>query len=163
MSENVLKTPKLTALELSGVFLAEFPVIEYNSSILVEPYREGWAGMYDAPLGHLYWIVTHKGVTRKWGQHDRTTDRYAAVFGVMEVALFDGREDSETSGQLLVVTLDAAKGQGVLIPVGVWHTFRAISDTVVLMNSKTPAYDPEHVDKHLLPMPNDLIDFVWSD
>ena len=160
---RVSHLPSLTELEIPGVFAARSPVVAYNSSLLVEPYREGWSGLYNEPLGHLYWIVTHPGVVRKWGRHQRTIDRYSAVFGTLEVALVDGREDSPTSGEVLVVPLDAEKGDGLLIPVGVWHTFRALSPTAVLLNSKSPGYDPEHLDKELLPMPNDQFDFVWND
>lgn len=155
--------PTLEPLGLEGVMMARFPVTHYNDSILVEPYRQGWDGLYGEPLGHLYWIVTPRGVVRMWGRHERTTDRYAAVLGTVEVALVDGRPGSTTEGDLLVVPLDAAEGEGLRIPAGIWHTFRATSEFAVLLNSKTPSYDPDHLDKHLLPMPNEQFDFVWGD
>jgi dTDP-4-dehydrorhamnose 3,5-epimerase len=155
--------PTLTPHELEGTFLAQSPVVSYNSSLLVEPYRLGWGGLYGEPLGHLYWIVTHRGVNRAWGVHDHTIDKYSAVLGVIEVALYDGRAHSSTAGRLSVIALDGQSGDGLLIPPGVWHTLRARSETVVLMNSKTPPYDAEHVDKTLGPLPDDLQNFSWPE
>lgn len=154
--------PLLTETDLPGVMRATSPVVHYNSSFLVEPYREGWGGLYGAPLGHLYWIVTSRGVGRKWGRHEYTTDRYTAVYGTIEVALFDGREGSPTQGELRLFTLEGEAGDGLLIPPGVWHTFRTLTETGILMNSKNPAYNPDNVDKETRPMPNDEIPFVWS-
>jgi dTDP-4-dehydrorhamnose 3,5-epimerase len=155
--------PTLTPHEFGGTFLAHSPVVSYNSSLLVEPYRLGWSGLYDEPLAHLYWIVTYPGVVRAWGLHDHTVDRYSAVLGVVEVALYDGRADSSTAGKFSVVRLDGESGDGLLIPPGVWHTFRAVSETVVLMNSKTPPYNAVKVDKQLAPLPAPLLDFSWPE
>ena len=157
------RVPDLEELPIPGVIRARFPVVHYNSSLLVEPYRAGWASIYDEPIDHLYWIVTERGVRRNWGKHERTTDRYAVVQGTVEIALVDDRPESPTKGELLVVTLEGAAGDGLLIPVGIWHTFRAVSPTAVLLNSKTPPYDPSDVDKQLLPMPNDQFAFSWDD
>lgn len=155
--------PEVEELAISGVIHARFPVVHYNSSTLVEPHRAGWAGIYDEPIDHLYWIVTERGVRRRWGRHERTVDRYAIVQGTVEIALVDGRDESATRGDLLVVSMDGAAGDGLLIPAGVWHTFRALSPTALLLNSKSPPYNPADVDKQLLPMPNDQFSFNWDD
>jgi len=155
--------PTLRPHEFDGVSIARSRVVAYNSSLLVEPYRAGWGGLYAAPIEHLYWIVTYRGVARAWGVHDHTIDRYSAVLGLIDVALYDGRANSTTAGQFSVVTLDSELGEGLYIPAGVWHTFRARSETVVLMNSKSPPYDPAHVDKTLGPLPTALAEFDWPD
>ncbi|MES1212149.1 MAG: hypothetical protein ABUT11_01235, partial [Leifsonia sp.] len=105
--------PELEELALEGVVRARFPVVHYNSSTLVESQRAGWSSIYDEPIEHLYWIVTERGVRRRWGKHDRTTDRYAVVQGRVEVALVDDREGSPTRGDLVTVVLDAAAGDGL--------------------------------------------------
>jgi len=155
--------PEREELSIAGVVRARFPVVHYNSSTLVEAHRDGWPDIFAGGIDHLYWIVTERGVVRRWGRHDHTTDRYAVVQGTVEIALVDGRDGSATRDQLLVVTLEGAAGDGLLIPVGVWHTFRSVSPTAVLLNSKSPPYDPDNVDKHLLPMPNDQFSFTWDD
>jgi len=161
--DMVRRVPEVEELRIPGVLRARFPTVRYNSSLLVEPHRAGWSGIFDEPIDHLYWIVTERGAHRDWGRHERTTDRYMAVLGEIEVALVDGRLGSPASGEPLTVRLDGAAGDGLRIPAGVWHTFRSVSPTAVLLNSKTPPYDPATVDKQLLPMPNDQIDFRWAD
>lgn len=155
--------PTLRELGIAGVHLATSPVIEYNSSTLVEPHRAGWGGLYADPIEHMYWITTPRGVLRAWGCHEHTTDRYSVVSGSIEVALVDGRDASATAGAFIIVPLDAARGEGLLIPPGIWHTFRATSDVAVLFNSKNPPYDPDNVDKHRRLMPTELADFTWGD
>jgi len=155
--------PRLSASGLPGVIRATLPLVRYNDSILVEAHRDGWEGLFSEPLRHLYWIVTSRGVERNWGRHDVTTDHYAAISGVLEVALIDGRRGSPSENQQLVVTLDGSTGDGLIIPPGVWHTFRSVSETGILLNSKSPPYDPGHPDKHVVPLADERFGFSWPD
>ncbi len=154
--------PELEQLGITGVLRASFRTVTYNSSLLVEPHRRGWPGFFDEPIDHLYWIVTQRGVHRAWGRHQQTTDRYAVVLGTVEVALIDGRNPQGSDPVPLIVALDGAAGEGLLIPPGVWHTFRSTTDQAVLLNSKSPPFEPDDVDKQVLPMPNDQFSFVWG-
>ena len=153
--------PEREELGIAGVIRTRFPVVRYNSSTLVEAHRAGWTSIYEQPIEHLYWIVTERGVRRRWGRLDHTIDRYAIVQGTVEIALVDGRAD--TPADPLVISLAGEEGEGLLIPPGVWHTFRSITPTAVLLNSKSPPYNPSDVDKELLPMPNDQFSFTWDD
>ncbi|MER3387450.1 MAG: dTDP-4-dehydrorhamnose 3,5-epimerase family protein [Microcella pacifica] len=155
-------TPQREALGVAGAFLVRFPAIAYNDSVLYETHRDGWVGLFEEPIEHLYHVRTRRGVVRSWGRHARTTDRYVAMLGVIEVALFDARPSSDSRGALAVVQLDSDVGMGLRIPPGVWHTFRSATEHALLLNSKTPPYDPEQVDKELLPMPHESIPFQWS-
>ncbi|WP_168200338.1 dTDP-4-dehydrorhamnose 3,5-epimerase family protein [Protaetiibacter larvae] len=161
-SSAPLPEPVFEDLAFPGTKLVKHRVVAYNNSILVEALREGWSGLYADSIEHLYWIVTHRGVLRDWGQHEYTTDRYSVVYGDIEVALADGREDSPTHGQVIVVPLSAERGEGLLIPPGVWHTFRTTTDTAVLLNAKSPSYNPDNVDKVKKPI-NNSFGFTWSD
>ncbi|HEX4058108.1 MAG TPA: hypothetical protein VHX87_07315 [Galbitalea sp.] len=161
MNSNPDQVAALVPHAFDGVFLAQSRVVSYNSSLLVEPHRSGWNGLYSDPIDHLYWIVTYPGVVRAWGVHDHTVDRYSAVLGTIDVALFDGRKGSATEGEVSVVTLYAEKGQGLLIPPGIWHTLRAQTDPAVLLNSKSPPYNATNVDKQLAPLPEAIRDFDW--
>ncbi len=156
-----LPEPEFSALPIDGAQLVRHRVVQYNSSILVEAKRDGWTGLYEQPVDHLYWIVTHRGVLRDWGRHEYTTDRYSVAYGEVEVALVDGREGSPTEGELALVRLRAGEGEGLLIPPGVWHTFRAITDDAVLVNAKTPSYDAGKVDKAKLPIDGSF-GFSWA-
>ena len=154
--------PEIVKLEFADTYLSLSPTVFYNNSILVEAHRDGWPSMYSTGINHLYWIVTHEGVLRNWGVHEHTTDRYSAVYGKIEVALYDGRKHEPTFGQLLNISLDSANGEGLIIPVGVYHTFRSLSPVSVLMNSKTPPFNAANPDKKTIPLQNDLIPNPWS-
>jgi dTDP-4-dehydrorhamnose 3,5-epimerase-like enzyme len=153
--------PVFENLKIKDTFLIKARTVSYNNSTLVEAYREGWGG-FETGIKHLYWITTYKGVTRDWGVHKYTTDRYFAVHGEIEVALFEGRKQEPLFGQMSTIILSSDKGEGLVIPPGVYHTFRAISPVVVLLNSKSPAYNEENPDKEKLPLKNDLIPLVWE-
>lgn len=162
MTVDARPEPETEELAIAGVHRVRHRVVDYNDSLLVEAQRDGWDGLYGGGIDHLYWIVTGRGVRRDWGRHQVTTDRYSAVYGELEVALVDGRDDSPTAGVQLVVPLRAADGDGLLIPPGVWHTFRAVSEEVVLLNAKSPSYDPGHVDKEKRPIDGSF-GFRWND
>lgn len=154
--------PTRTGTEIDGVVVVRFPRVEYNDSVLVEAHRAGWTGLFDEPIEHLCHIRTRRGVVRPWGRHTHTTDRYVAIDGAMEVALYDDRSASPSRGTVLVVQLESDQGVGLLIPAGIWHTFRAVSDTAILLNAKHPPYNAEQVDKETRAMPSDSIPFTWS-
>ena len=147
-------------LEFSGAALIKPRKITYNNSTLIEAHRKGWEGC-ERGLEHLYWITTYKGVLRDWGVHDHTTDHYFSVYGKVEVALFEARTGEPLFGRILKIILNSDSGEGLVIPPGVYHTFRAITPVAVLLNSKDPYYDEKNPDKKKLPLKNKLIPFIW--
>jgi len=146
---------------IEGLQLWRFPRVNYQGGTLIEVHRTGWKDMFGAEgIPHLYWISSELGQSRAWGVHEHTTDRYVCVVGSVQVACFDNRAESPSKGNLEIIVL--SPGEGLLIPPGVFHTFRPSETMSVLMNSKSPAYNAKDVDKKKLPMPNSLIPFEWS-
>jgi dTDP-4-dehydrorhamnose 3,5-epimerase and related enzymes len=79
------------------------------------------------------------------------------------MALHDERPESPSAGRSLRVRIDARNGDGLVIPPGVWHTFRAVSGQVVLLNSKNPPYLTDGVvDKETVPAVNDRFALDWD-
>ncbi len=148
-------------LKIAGAVLGRNRLIEYKSSRLVEVYREGWQSMY-SEIKHLYWIVVPKGSMRGWGVHEETTDVYSCVYGEIEVALFDNRRGPSYQVNL-VITMKSDQGESLIIPPGVWHTFRSISNESVLLNSKNPAWNPMNTDKKVFPLEESIPPFVWPE
>ena len=64
---------------------------------IVELYDERWA-WHEAPLVYSYMYTIRPGAIKGWGLHRRHEDRYALLFGEMEIVCFDAREDSPTHG-----------------------------------------------------------------
>lgn len=149
-------------LEIKGVLFGRNRTVTYNSDLLVEVYRDPLSSLYDE-LNHLYWIVTSMGVERKWGVHKKTQDTYSAVYGSLEVALWDGREGSCTNGVTLVTQLNAQTGDALRIPAGIWHTFRSKTETAVLLNSKNPSWNEGNPDKLTYDLSESNPPFVWQE
>jgi len=149
-------------LQINGVMFGRNRVVNYNSSLLVEIHRKPSSGLYEE-LNHLYWIVTHRGVMRKWGVHKATTDTYSAVYGTLEVALWDGRNESSTYGETVIIELVSENGEALRIPPGVWHTFRSKTETSILMNSKSPTWKSEDTDKLSYDFSESSPPFQWPE
>lgn len=147
-------------LQINGVLFGRNRVVSYNSSLLVEVHRKPSTGLYEE-INHLYWIVTHIGVIRKWGVHKTTTDTYSVVYGKVEVALWDGRHESSTYGETVIIELNSENGDALKIPPGVWHTFRSKTETSILMNSKSPSWTSEDTDKVSYDFSESIPPFQW--
>src|SRR5579863_9710485 len=60
---------------------------------------------HDAPLVHAYAVTLRPGIIKGWALHKTHEDRYAILFGEMEVVLYDDRPDSQTRGLVATVIL----------------------------------------------------------
>ena len=134
------------------------PLRSAAGSILAELYRPEWEGVFkhEEPIEHLYFVKElQNGARDEWYFHQKTVDRYMLASGLLEVGLYDGRQDSETSGNFETVTLgepnDAAANM-LRIPQGVWHSLRWVETPGLLINSKTPLYNRDVPDKFRVPL-----------
>ena len=148
--------------EIEGVLVGKNRKVSYKNSLLVEIYRKPFNALYEE-LNHLYWIITKRGVIRNWGVHKHTTDIYSAVYGELEIALWDSRRDSATYGKTQIIQLNSSNGDALKIPPGVWHTFRAKSHEAVLLNSKNPAWNSENPDKTSHELSESNPPFLWPE
>ncbi|UYN82556.1 MAG: hypothetical protein KIT89_07265 [Microcella sp.] len=158
--------PENRTTTIDGVIVSRFPTVGYTYGGLTELHNERWSGMFTEPIEHLYVVANDDPSKREeWYEHRQTTDRYVLLEGAARVALFDGRPDSPTSGVLELHDLVSIREgwAGLLIPAGVWHSFRITADRMFLLNAKTPGYDRENPDKFRMPMPNERVDFSWDD
>jgi dTDP-4-dehydrorhamnose 3,5-epimerase len=95
--------------------------------------------------------------------HDLQTDRYFVVSGSVRVVLFDGRDDSPTSGSFVEVNFTDRTPGLVKIPPGVWHADQNWGETEAhVINFPTRAYDPDNPDKYRIDPHGDAIPFDWS-
>ena len=103
------------------------------------------------------------GAIKGWGHAPHPRDRYALLFGEMEIVCFDARETRHAR----------ARQQGHHVrapspprqrPAGVWHANRNIgSRDVVVVNFPTTPYDHEHPDKERLPLDTPFIPYSFED
>jgi dTDP-4-dehydrorhamnose 3,5-epimerase len=123
--------------------------------------RNGW---HDDPLVYSYVFTIRPGIVKGWGRHHRHEDRYALMFGEMELVCYDAREDSPTYGLVSKIVLSEHRRQFVNVPAGVWHADRNIgSRDVVVVNFPTVPYDHAAPDKERLPLDTPLIPYSFED
>lgn len=160
-----LHAPVFEPLRIDKAARQIFPSVSYAHGALTEVLNSGWDDMFSVPVEHLYLVNNLGGRREEWYEHRTTTDRYVLIDGALTVALFDGRKTSASFGTLEVIDLTALGSggySGLVIPPGVWHSFRIDSERVMLLNAKTPAYNRESPDKYRMQMPNDLTSFTWE-
>lgn len=76
--------------------------------------------------------------------------------GDLELAFFDAREDSSTSGEESRLVLSPYRRLLVTIPRGVWHAECNLGDSEVrVVNFPTIMYDHTNPDKYRLPLDTD--------
>jgi dTDP-4-dehydrorhamnose 3,5-epimerase len=136
---------------IDGVVLRELRVNRDDRGTLTEMLRADWDDVFDDehPFAQAYVSMTVPGVARdedRWHVHERQTDRFYCLSGAIVVAIADGRADSPTHGQVMLVELtaisDAPAPLMVTIPPGTLHGFVVISDTpATLMNFPNRLYD----------------------
>jgi dTDP-4-dehydrorhamnose 3,5-epimerase len=103
------------------------------------------------------------GVIKGWGLHRRHEDRYALLFGEMELVFYDPREDSPTRGQVSKIVLSEHRRRMINVPAGVWHADRNIGDRdVVVVNFPTIQYDHAAPDKVRLPLATPEIPYSFE-
>lgn len=128
-------------------------VIYLGDNRLTELHRPEWQGFFnsDEPIVHLYMVQEPTGGTRtEWYYHEAITDRYLMTSGVLEMGLYDGRENSETYKAFELIRLgEPGSGlpNGVRIPSFVWHSLNWVSSSGSFINAKTIPYNPKSPDK----------------
>lgn len=110
-------------------------------------------GVQADPMVFAYACTLRPGLAKGWGMHLEHHDRYAFLTGELELALYDAREGSSTSGLISTLVLSERHRQLVTIPPGVWHAERNIGSVdVMFVNFPTTPYDHANPDKYKLPL-----------
>ena len=92
-------------------------------------------------FGQVYVTTTYPGVVKAWHKHEKQTDNIACVAGMIKVALYDGREESPTRGQVDQFYLGVHNPVLLQVPAGVYHGWMCVSpEEAVIVNVPTEAY-----------------------
>lgn len=153
-------TPAETAL-IDGVAIVEVRNVPKAQGHLTEVFRQDWSTL-PAPVDQVFQVVMNPGGLSAWHAHERTTDRLFVTHGLVRIALFDGREDSATRGQVNEFKFGAIRPALVTIPPRVWHGVQNIgTGTAAVLNIVDRAYDYEHPDHWRVPHDSPAIPFRW--
>ncbi len=114
-------------------------------------------------FGQVYMTTAYPGVTKAWHYHKLQTDYFACVRGMMKVVLYDGRADSPTKGQINEFFIGEHNPMLVMIPPGVYHGFKCISEyEAIVINTPTEHYDRNVPDEFRIDAHSADIPYDWS-
>jgi dTDP-4-dehydrorhamnose 3,5-epimerase len=147
---------------IEGVAVREVLHVPRSHGIITEIYRPEWDPT-ERPVVQVYQSRLFPGAIGAWSCHAKSIDRLFVNSGLLKVVLFDGREDSPTSGMINEVYAGDARPTFLVIPIGVWHGLQNIGATdALVLNFPTSAYDYEDPDHYRLPLDAPEIPYTWT-
>jgi len=117
---------------------------------LCEIYDDRWEFTPD-PVIYAYFLTLRPGGIRGWSLHSEQDDRLFFAAGTVKVALYDGRQDSPSAGDVNVLFLGTHDRALLRIPPGVYHALKNVgTGDAIVMNLPTRPYDHGQPDKYRL-------------
>ncbi|NQS90574.1 dTDP-4-dehydrorhamnose 3,5-epimerase family protein [Patescibacteria group bacterium] len=113
-------------------------------------------------FGQVYITTAYSGVVKAWHYHKKQTDNFTCIKGMMEVVLYDARENSETYKEINEFFIGERNPLLIKVPPVVYHGFKAIGDeTAYFLSVPTLPYNREEPDEYRLPPDSDKIPYNW--
>ena len=114
-------------------------------------------------FGQTYVTAAYPGVVKAWHYHERQTDHFVCVRGMMKVVLYDERDASPTKGLVNELFIGDHHPLLVQIPPLVFHGFKCISEhEALVVNLATEVYDYQHPDEFRVDAHDARIPYDWS-
>lgn len=114
-------------------------------------------------FGQAYVSMNYPGVIRAWHWHEKQTDYWVVVKGMIKAVLYDRREDSPTYRQINEFFMGEKNNILLVIPPKVAHGYKTIGvEPSLLVNFPTEPYNRENPDEYRLPWNTDLIPYDWG-
>ena len=145
---------------IEGVVVKKLRRISDERGWLMEILRSDWE-IFEK-FGQVYVTVAYPDVVKAWHMHKKQTDHLACIKGKAQLVLYDGREGSRTKGQINEFIMGEENPLLVKVPPEVWHGFKAIGETAIVVNVPTELYNYENPDEHRLPPNTDKIPYDWK-
>jgi dTDP-4-dehydrorhamnose 3,5-epimerase len=147
---------------IDGVSVREVLHVPRDHGVITEIFRPEWdpTGL---PVVHIYQSRLYPGALGAWSCHQRSTDRLFVNQGQLKIVLFDGREDSKTSGLIMELHAGDARPSLIVVPPGVWHGLQNLGSTdALILNCPTEAYDYKDPDHYRLAYDSAEIPYAWN-
>jgi dTDP-4-dehydrorhamnose 3,5-epimerase len=114
-------------------------------------------------FGQVYITTAHPGIVKAWHCHRIQTDFFCLIEGTARFALYDGRENSPTHGELVEVLCDSERPKLIVIPAMVYHGFKNIGEKdVICLNCPTESYNHADPDELRLDPFDNTIPYDWQ-
>jgi len=96
-------------------------------------------------FGEMYFSEVNPGQVKAWKKHLRMTQHFSVPSGMLKLVIYDPREASPTSGNVMEIIIGRDSGcyQLVCIPPELWYGFSALGDSPALLaNCADIPHDP---------------------
>lgn len=114
-------------------------------------------------FGQVYMTTTYPNVVKAWHKHEKQTDNIACLLGMLKLALYDGRPNSPTYGEINQFYLGVHNPLLIQIPPGVYHGWMCVSqEEAVVINIPTETYNYESPDEQRLDPYSNEIPYDWK-
>lgn len=145
---------------IEGVWVQELAEIETEGGPVLHMLRAG-DSLY-RKFGEIYFSVVLPGAVKAWKYHRLQTQNFAVPWGMLEVVVYDDRENSPTRGALESFLLGRPGQYRLLhIPPGLWYGFACRSEgTAVLANCADIPHSPGESVR--IPRDSPLIPHIWQ-
>ena len=144
-----------------GVLVKPLPVIPDERGWLMEILRADDPELFSR-FGQVYVSATYPGVVKAWHYHERQTDNFACVAGMVKLVLVDTREGSPTRNVVNEFFIGTRNPLLVQVPKLVYHGWKCIgTEPSLVINVPDQPYDRDHPDEHRLP-PHGTLPYDWT-
>ena len=114
-------------------------------------------------FGQVYMTTAYPGVIKAWHYHKLQADNFVCVSGKILFALYDGRSNSSTFGELDDFILSLNEPKLIHIPKGVYHGFKNIGDSeAIVINTVTNPYNHNNPDEYRIDPLDAKIGYRWD-
>lgn len=113
-------------------------------------------------FGQLYMTTNYPEVVKAWHYHKKQTDNVCCIKGMIKMALYDDRDNSETKGEIDEFFIGEQNPMLISIPPGVYHGWKCISETEsIVVSAPTEPYNYKEPDEYRLPPDTKEIPYDW--
>ena len=114
-------------------------------------------------FGQVYITTAYPGIVKAWHYHEKQTDNFVCLRGMIKLALYDNRTDSPTRGEVNEFFLGEHNRLLVQIPAGVYHGFKAIgTEEAFVLNIPSEPYDYRQPDEYRLAPDDQSVPYDWA-
>jgi dTDP-4-dehydrorhamnose 3,5-epimerase len=128
---------------IAGLRFKDVRSVVARNGVVTELWRPEWLGPETRP-GHVVHVTLAAFSETNWHCHKVQDDLLFVVRGLVRIAFYDDRAESETYRRLNVLGFSYARPTLIRIPPGVWHALKNTGGdeaAYVTMNSRAFDYD----------------------
>ena len=146
---------------ITGVRIKKLKIKPDDRGRLMEIFRSD--DDFFKKFGQVYMTTVKPGIVKAWHWHKIQTDNFCCVRGKIRLGLYDARQDSDTFGKTMDITLSLEEPKLVSIPPNVYHGFKGMADEEsIVVNTPTEAYNHSNPDEERLDACKNDIPFDWK-